>query len=1686
MACNVVKNIDGSVSQVYANNGSPSNLFNDLVSRLGSKEEAHKVWLETQTKAFKNKFEDVLDENGEPYIESVESVMETLPKPEVDIYKQQETDPIIEDANKELNERMKDFLLEFGFTTKVVDSLTDRAGNNISGVAKLDTLLKTVQVVRGKANITTLPEEASHLFVELLKAKDSPLYQSMLRSIDKYDMLKKVTNEYSSNPLYQNEDGSPNESKLRDEAIGKLIAAEVVNAHSAAESKPNISRFGRWFQKVLNAIKKFFGGENNPFLAAAENMLLESKTAYKEAVEEIGDVEMLQQEETNETETPQEKVTNSLKEDHENLVIKEWIQEEDGKLPRQLEVIKEFSEGKKLKRYKFTKNGVEYIISNRVTDKGTRDFVRQKGKQKALEISNLERSQHLRKNGIRIHNAAQQLMNFYGGKSDLIDVIDVDGVGTKTLEQIRAEANMTRRHFEIFKTGVRNHIKQIEIQQKKIGEGKANLLTELRIVNPHSKMAGLEGVAGTIDAAVVYSDASMDLLDWKTISPSSYYTDKGKIDKNPFRQKMDSYNTQISTYMNMLQEVHKVEKFNRTRIIPIHVEFAKTVAKNFTNNLVKFEMAHTNPEFLRSIAVALEKTDYEELDELVNKLDNQIKRLKTQQRNIKAKRTDFAKLQARIEILEDGMQELVVKGDIKSLIDKVAQRISLVTSGVGIQDVNHPDYLDENDLKSIYEDFVLFKGITDKTIKYFDDKLKNSKNKEEARNYQDAFNAASTIVNNNLQRVRDAWMQKITTKAQRDDIDLSETPKTKGWFSRNFTTMDVFPHPAFRAAYKKIYQSFNKTKAVTDGIYEEIQDITFGPKDKNGKRDGGLNKWAKDNGMTLTEAFRDVLIEETKNEKDETIFKTLVPMFSKDFRDQIKTKQEKGDEVWMKENFKIKEGARRKFNEMRKNMIAREEFLHPDLREYNDKGKLVVKPSKNMAIRKANIKRWDEKYNVFDPLYGKAWLNQYWGMFLEPKNPQDNYSEKFKRIAANKPVLDYYNKYRETIENMSNKANINIGPNFIANVKDDMMESLLNNGLGFKGMNEMADALSRSFMIKEETETMGVFNYNNDGSMISQIPLPYLNDLTNSHGEVAAGMKSTDLSKSLYLLATSLYNHKHMGEIESYVMGLKEMVIERGEAVTKKGQLQYQGSEIRKQDASPELLATYDKFINFYLYGQRIQDEDSTMLGISKIKTIKTLQSIYSAKVLGFAVIPGIAARITGGFNAFYNGIDGVHYNNKQLNVARKAFIQLGTDQNKAWHALVQYIDPFQSGLTWQKARDLSAKASNKWLDLNNWYAPLRNPDENIDGMITVAMAQNHGIDKEGVLQRLVDLPAGTKSLWESFSKNHKEGNLIIEGLTQSSYEDFRLRVKAMARKIKGEMSDENITAFSTSLTGQIMMQFKSWMPGVVESRFGDRKYNDVLKVLEEGRYWGFLKGLGTGSHGKTLLREELGFKTILQGSLQKGLDAITQLAFLNKFITDPAEKAKLEKEGKWTDAMEKRFKSRTKAAETEFERWKRNQTDKRLQNIPFKEFLRMRQRSVKRTLAEIRALLGMYIAAMAMGMGVGPDDEKFKNKTWLNRKMYMLLSRTQMELGFTLNPVEFATFTRGLIPLTGLFTDSMKVLDNGWTESLEMLSIIPENKRDKTPMFYHTLKFVPGWSQLRRILEVYDQDKNNPYVTRI
>ena len=163
---------------------------------------------------------------------------------------------------------------------------------------------------------------------------------------------------------------------------------------------------------------------------------------------------------------------------------------------------------------------------------------------------------------------------------------------------------------------------------------------------------------------------------------------------------------------------------------------------------------------------------------------------------------------------------------------------------------------------------------------------------------------------------------------------------------------------------------------------------------------------------------------------------------------------------------------------------------------------------------------------------------------------------------------------------------------------------------------------------------------------------------------------------------------------------------------------------------------------------------------------------------------------------------------------------------------------------------------------------------------------------------------------------------------------------------------------------------------------------------------------------------------------------------------------------------MQKTYERRTKALEREFENWKRNTPG--AANISNKnEFLRMRQRSVRRTLAEIRAIIMIYASLLAMGLG--DDDDEIRNRSWTTRKLNMTLNRIAMELGFMLNPFELAKMLRGGIPLVGLFTDGLNVVKNTVDETFDVLGIWAENPYDKTPPLYYSTSWIMGFHQLGR-----------------
>ena len=182
-------------------------------------------------------------------------------------------------SNKSIDNKITNFLNKINVNLEEIDAY-DSEGNPLNFVAKADVLGKIISVVKSKQDITTLPEEASHFFVELL-GKDNSLYLKMLKDIENFDEYQEVLTTYSE--AYDNDI-----EKLKKEAIGKVISKIIVGE----KPKASISALSG-FKNLLNNIFKFLGVKFIKFDTVNYDNLIES---YKQSAEAIlnGDVSQLQ------------------------------------------------------------------------------------------------------------------------------------------------------------------------------------------------------------------------------------------------------------------------------------------------------------------------------------------------------------------------------------------------------------------------------------------------------------------------------------------------------------------------------------------------------------------------------------------------------------------------------------------------------------------------------------------------------------------------------------------------------------------------------------------------------------------------------------------------------------------------------------------------------------------------------------------------------------------------------------------------------------------------------------------------------------------------------------------------------------------------------------------------------------------------------------------------------------------------------------------------------------------------------------------------------------------------------------------------------------------------------------------------------------------------------------------------
>ena len=164
--------------------------------------------------------------------------------------------------DKGLNDYLRSFLSRYGIKVmeEDLDSMFEQDG--IAGVYDIVEKIVWLSNNPDKINKITLPEEFAHAFVELMGSSigygaDSEDFQFLYETVSNTKIYEQVYEKYKD--VYLDEDGKPDEYKIRKEAIGQALATAIVhNWEQVEDKKENTSFFAKlkeWFQKIIDLFK---------------------------------------------------------------------------------------------------------------------------------------------------------------------------------------------------------------------------------------------------------------------------------------------------------------------------------------------------------------------------------------------------------------------------------------------------------------------------------------------------------------------------------------------------------------------------------------------------------------------------------------------------------------------------------------------------------------------------------------------------------------------------------------------------------------------------------------------------------------------------------------------------------------------------------------------------------------------------------------------------------------------------------------------------------------------------------------------------------------------------------------------------------------------------------------------------------------------------------------------------------------------------------------------------------------------------------------------------------------------------------------------------------------------------------------------------------------------------------------
>jgi hypothetical protein len=492
-----------------------------------------------------------------------------------------------------------------------------------------------------------------------------------------------------------------------------------------------------------------------------------------------------------------------------------------------------------VERYAFKSDKV-IALEQRNTDKTALKLKKRYGLDKALEINKVKDNKVKAEVGTKIHQAAQDIMEYLIEK-DKTGLVKKNSENTnynlvnKDLKTIRTELKVTQGEFDILVSGTTELFNQIKTIQKEVDpKSKVRIYTEQLVYNEN------EDWMGTSDLLFIFSDNSFGHADYKTISPSlgttSYNVETGRneiVDSNwlPYYKEED-LSIQLGAISKTLQHKFGLGKMRFSRGIPIHVEIGydkkKPIGNKLTGEINKINIGEGDTKgrnkYLAQIPVG-ELTGIEELDKEITRLSNIKNNLEIRLDNMSPKDSRYEGLKTDINNKRRLINKIILNKDISFLQHEVKRLLNKYYKTFGkLNDIDNkfigekpnPNYLSTDELSLLIDEFKAYKQILDSSPHYM--KELGVESDADFQKYIDSVGDLTLRLGSAITAMREVQTTRVMTK---EEIMSLEDAVETGFLQTWFRPLSEQQNPALQKVSGWIQESYNSTRLETQKLHKE-------------------------------------------------------------------------------------------------------------------------------------------------------------------------------------------------------------------------------------------------------------------------------------------------------------------------------------------------------------------------------------------------------------------------------------------------------------------------------------------------------------------------------------------------------------------------------------------------------------------------------------------------------------------------------------------------------------------------------------------------------------------------------------------------------------------------------------------------------------------------------------------------